>query len=129
MEIFNEHRVVGTLDPFYETGTEGVIWAIVDDERYGIESLVPLLDGDYIFIEDLEGDIIWEGVVKLNYRTNWRERSDDGYGQQSVLGYWVHGLQEDIEPETWATWFFEGRRAVLIKGGFEDGTPVTNRFE
>lgn len=125
MEICNENRVVGLLDPFFETGTEGIIWSVVDNDLDGIGALVPLLDGDYLFVEDLEGSIIWEGEVQFEYTTNYRQRGYNGCGQQAVLGYWVHGLQEGVEPETWATWFFEGRRAVLIKGGFTNGTPTT----
>ena len=124
MEICNENRVVGLLDPFFETGTEGIIWSVIDDDARGYDALAPLIDGDYLFIEDLERAIVWEGEIKFEYTSNYVKRGASG-GQQAVFGYWVHGIQEGVEPETWATWFMEGRRAVLIKGGFNDGTPTT----
>lgn len=112
------NRISGFLDPFFETGSEGVHWSLVNDDPSltGYAKLNVLQDGDYLFIEDGEGGIVWEGEVKLEYKRNYKPYpSNPVYGQQEVFGYWVHGFQESEEPETWATWFFEGRRAVLVK--------------
>ena len=119
------NRIAGILDPFWETGTEGVIWAVINDDPklQGYEKLTILTDGDYLFVEDGEGGIIWEGEIKLEYERKYRPfPNNPESGQQEIFGYWVHGFQESEEPETWATWFFEGRRAVLIK---KDYAPIT----
>jgi hypothetical protein len=110
-------RIIGVLDAFFETGTEGTLWAIIDNDKTGYEALNILKDGDYLFVEGDGGDIVWEGEVKLDYEVNYEPYpSRPEFGQQCVLGYWVHGLQEGLPPETWATWFFESRPAVLLRG-------------
>lgn len=115
------NRISGFLDPFSETGTEGIIWSLVNDDATlsGYEKLTFITDGDYLFIEDGEGGIVWEGEVTLEYERRYKSYpGNPEYGQQEVFGYWVHGFQASEEPETWATWFFEGRRAVLIKKNY-----------
>jgi len=111
----NTKRIVGMLDAFFETGTEGVLWAILDNDLTGYDALNILKDGDYLFVEDGLSQIEWEGTVKLDWKINWREfPQNPGHGQQEVYGYWVHGIQEGLDPALWAKWFFEGRRAVAI---------------
>ena len=114
----DQKRITGTLDAFWETGTEGVHWAILDNALAGYDALNILRDGDYLFIEDTNGQIEWEGTIKLDWKTNWREYPQNPpYGQQEACGYWIHGIQEGLDPELWAKWFFEERRAVaLIQG-------------
>lgn len=108
---------VCTLLAFYETGTEGVFWSICDNNKTGYDALAPLKNGDYLFVEDGKGKIEWEGTVALDYDTNRISRpTNPNYKQQSVAGYWVHGLQIGVDPELWASWFLEERPAVVIKG-------------
>jgi hypothetical protein len=108
---------VGVLDAFFETGTEGVLWSIFDNDLQGYEALNILKDGDYLFVEDGKGEIEWEGIVSLDWDIRYRPYpTNPEYGQQEVLGYWVHGLQRGIDPERWAKWFFESRPAVVIPG-------------
>jgi hypothetical protein len=120
------NRIVGVLDAFFETGTEGVVWSIVDNDKTGYEALSRIKDGDYLFVEDMAGNIEWEGKILLDWKSRMRPYpTNPESGQQEVLGYWVHGLQVGVEPERWAKWFFESRPAVVIPGE-RYGTP-TNR--
>lgn len=115
-------RVSGILDPFFETGTEGVIWSIYDPrcalgEPY--EGLHDLKNGDHLTVYERDGITVrWKGTIKLEYKRNWRPYPmNPQYGQQEVLGFWVHGLQEDLSPEDWARMFFDKLPAVLRRRG------------
>lgn len=104
----------GVLDAFWETGTEGVIWSVAVDGYEGYDSLFCLKDGDGLKIYGKDGEAVWTGVVKLEWKRNWQPfPMNPQYGQQAVLGYWVHGLQEDVEPEIWVRWFFEALRCEV----------------
>lgn len=125
----HRNRLVGTLDAYFETGTEGVLWSFLDNDKSGYAGLNVLKNGDYLFVEDGSGGIDWEGVVLLDIHKNKVPiPTNPEYYKQAVLGYWVHGLQHGVEPERWAKWFFESRPAVLIKGGLH-GNAAAPRGE
>ena len=104
----------GTLEPFFETGTEGVCWAFGQDGWPGYDGLHVLIDGDDLTVYADTGAVLWKGVVALA-RARRRTPAPDNpaYIQQEIFGFWVHGFQKDLEPETWARFFFERRRAAL----------------
>ena len=110
-------RLIGTLDAFAETGTEGIYWAFLDNAHTGYDSLNILADGDYLFVENGNGGIEWEGQIKLVYDTNLEPYpfNDRGDNWQRVLGCTVHGLQKNVDPLIWFDWFASSRPAVLIK--------------
>jgi len=112
-------EVRGFLTPFFETGTEGVVWSLDDPGLPGYDSLHPLMNGDELRILDDAGGTLWEGVVRLNRTTGLLPHYPGGEpAQQAVLGYWVDGFQEGMDPEAWSRLFFEGRRAVLREVGW-----------
>lgn len=101
--------VNGILDPFFETGTEGVVWAVDDPRKHGYDGLNYLENGDRLVVFEVDGVTIrWEGKVGLEYKRRWRPYPmNPEYGQQEVLGMWVHGFQRDLDPEVWARMFFD----------------------
>ncbi len=106
--------IKGELEAFWETGTEGVIWSLYDEHNKGYESLNCLKDGDYLEVYNDDGSILWEGEVKLEYKRRYRPFPlNPKYGQQEVFGMWVHGFQEDLDPEIWAKMFFDKKKAIL----------------
>ena len=114
-------RITGILEAFWETGTEGVHWAILDNDQTGYDALNILKDGDYLFVEDGKGMIEWEGEIKLEYERRYRPYPENPeWGQQEVFGFWVHGFQENVDPEIWATWVFQQRVASAIIKPEED---------
>ncbi len=122
MPKLTETRFVrGVLEPFFETGTEGVIWSVYDtsitnDEgKWTYDGLYCLQDGDKLTVYEPDGTTVrWQGTVKLEYKRNWQPYpGNPQYGQQAVLGYWVHGLQEDLPPEAWAQMFFDALPVLL----------------
>jgi hypothetical protein len=106
--------IYGRLEAFFETGTEGVVWSLHNPILPGYYGLVPLNDGDHLSVFDDSGNVIWQGVIKLEYERNYQQYPlNPSHGQQSIFGCWVHGFQSDVDPETWAAWFFDGYRAAL----------------
>ena len=114
-------RIVGVLEAFSEQGTEGIHWAIIDNDKTGWDSLIIVEDGDYLFVEDGNHGIEWEGNVQLQANINLEPFPFNNKEQtwQRVNNCTVHGLQKDVEPNVWFEWFVTNRPAVLIKGQFE----------
>ena len=108
----------GVLDPFFETGTEGVIWSVYEDGRTGYDGLNCLADGDYLRIFDKEDPtkVVWEGIIDLEWERNYRKYPlNPKYGQQEVGGFWVHGIQKpSASPD----------RAPLTRTGPVSGCPL-----
>lgn len=101
----------GKLEAYFETGTEGVIWSVYEDGKEGYEGLNCLQDGDYIKVFDPQEQVVFDGEVKLEWERNYRPYPRNPHlGQQEVGGFWVHGLQENIDPQTWSTWFHSAYR-------------------
>jgi hypothetical protein len=110
-------EIRGFLEAYFETGTEGVIWSVLDPGLPGYDGLHTLEDGDELHVLDGTGGILWEGVVRLDRYTGRLPRWPGGEPvQQAVLGLWVHGLQEGMDPEAWGRMFTEERRAILRHG-------------
>lgn len=108
--------IEGSLDPFFETGTQGIIWSLSELGK-GYEGLHSLKNGDYlkVFKKD-SGEILWQGVVKLEYERRLIPiPTNPQYKAQEVCGMWVHGFQDSLEPIVWAKMFFDGSKAQLIK--------------
>ena len=108
----------GELEAFWETGTEGVYWSMIDPSMPGYDGLWTLKDGDRLCVLAADDTMLWEGVIQLEYERNWQpyDEEDTEYGQQAVHGYWVHGLQQDVDPQEWADMFFLRHRALLDLG-------------
>jgi hypothetical protein len=115
------HKVRGRLDAFFETGTEGVIWSVIDPRLPAYDALWTLRDGDHLTIIGRQNETLWEGTIQLEYERNWEPYPHNPqYGQQAVGGFWVHGLQVDLAPDDWAIMFAERYRAIMIPGPHQD---------
>lgn len=113
--------ITGKLDPFFETGTEGVIWSFYEDGKNGYDGLNSLKNGDALKVYSSDDSILWEGIVNLEYKRRYRQYPlNPQYGQQEIFGYWVHGFQENLEPEVWGKMFLDTLKAELIKGNKND---------
>lgn len=99
--------ITGTLEAFWETGTEGIWWSVdeqlPDPENPNYRSrdgLHILKNGDHLVIRDDKKTVIWEGTIDFDYKTCVVK-----YGWQAVRGMYVHGVQKGVDPETWFDWF------------------------
>lgn len=109
--------ITGRLEPFFETGTEGVIWSLNDPSLPGYDGLRGLRNGDHLRIIGSDDATVWDGEIDLEYTRNWQPYPENpSHGQQAVSGYWVHGLQTTLDPERWGSYFFERYRGELTLG-------------
>lgn len=62
----------GSLEPFFETGTEGVIWAVTEYGRKGYDGLNILENGDKLTVYEnvTDGNIAWQGRVSFDCTQN-----------------------------------------------------------
>jgi hypothetical protein len=113
-------RVEGLLEEYFETGSEGVIWAVIDPEERGYESLHFIEEGDRLKILNELGHLIWSGTIRCDRKAGWRRYpSNPEYGQPCALGCWIHWTQKGFKPDDWARFFINrGKnplRAILRK--------------
>jgi hypothetical protein len=111
-------KVTGRGEAYFETGTEGVLWAVYDPNEKGYNGLYILKDGDELNIYDKNApdNILWSGIIKLEYET-YKQVLNKKYNtqQQSVCGFWVHGLQEGVDGTTWGEYFLKEYPMTLVK--------------
>jgi hypothetical protein len=106
-------RVVGTLDPYSETGTEGIVWSLTASGVPGYDALNCLKRGDGLLVYNPDGTALWSGDIDLEYKRCYQAfPMNPEHGQQAVNGMWVNGLQSDVDPQAWAGWFHAGLPAV-----------------
>lgn len=110
--IIYDVPIEGTLDWSYEPGSDGVRWAFTTDYSTATrpyQNLHILHDGDTLTILAEDGSVRWSGVISFEYETGWRpfsRRSEPGFGQQEVGGFWVNGVQRGWALADWADLFF-----------------------
>lgn len=128
--------VDGKLEPFFETGSEGIHWSLYDEKTPGYAGLYPLQNGDYLTVFGPDGEIVWLGEVRLEFERNYRSYpANPQYGQQCSFPYgpdgpglWVHGFQETLDPEAWSRMFQQCLRAKLVRKQ-QDETGPPDEFQ
>lgn len=105
----------GRFSDFFETGTEGSLWAL---ERFGLsgyEALVLLQSGDEIEVYDPSGTAVYSGIIEPDHNGNRMARLS-GRQQPTSNGRWVHWIQAGVDPGLWGSWFF-GRKysGILVR--------------
>lgn len=120
-------KVKGCGDAYWETGTEGVFWAILDQEKPEYDGLYILKPGDRLTIFDRSdtSKVLWSGVVDLEYESKQQHAiHNPSYVGQAVFNHWVHGLQRGLDAETWADYFFAGNPMKMERAcGWESFRP------
>ncbi|MDZ7726117.1 MAG: hypothetical protein U5L75_00870 [Candidatus Campbellbacteria bacterium] len=109
--------VQGILYAHFETGTEGVLWALSEDNKSGYDALHLIEEGDFLTIFNQDGQVIFSNWIVKDTETGKRAR---GFGsdieQQSAEGLWIHWIQKGWVPDDWAALFLsEKNRAELVK--------------
>lgn len=109
-------KIKGTLNPYFETGTEGVIWSLNEDYKNGYDALVILEAGDELTVFDNYGNIEYRGIVTPDYEMCLTtSRFNPAHVQPSVGGLWVHWLQSGLEPNLWLSYFTRNCRAEILR--------------
>jgi len=117
----------GTLEAYSETGTEGIIWALLKhtlppEGGHGYyDRLVCLEPGDHLIIYDKESFyydaekvIVWEGDHDVETESH-QETNDYGRTDQAIFNMWCHGLQKTPFVEQWALYFLREFPAKIVR--------------
>lgn len=109
--------IVGILDGYFETGTEGVVWSIYEDGGHGYSGLHTIRDGERLKVWDpITGRSVFDEVIRLDTKVGFKQYpSNPKYGQQAALGYWVHGIQTGWDPDEWAKLFFRADGETVFR--------------
>jgi len=114
--------VVGKLEGFFETGTEGVCWAVYEDGKTGYEGLHFIETGQHLKVWDpTNGRSVFDELICLDTKIGRRLLTDfhpgamKGIRQQCALGMWVHGIQSGWDPDEWAKLFFRAVGEIVFR--------------
>lgn len=112
-------KINGTLEAFFETGSEGINWMVYDEENKSYESIHPIKEGDFLKVYDFKDKLIFEGEIEYDLETNLFKPGECGnsypFPRQIVEYQYVHWLQKNYNPEEWANMFFNKYPAELTK--------------
>ncbi|MDO3382412.1 hypothetical protein [Gilvimarinus algae] len=108
--------LTGLLIEYFETGTEGVMWALMQDGKSGYEGLVLLEAGDHIEVFEIEGPKVYDGIVVPDTSIGAMQRPGSTLRQPVALGRWAHWIQSGFDADVWAGYFCSGKyRGVIHK--------------
>ncbi|MGE4313151.1 MAG: hypothetical protein AB7E85_02615 [Pseudobdellovibrionaceae bacterium] len=100
------HIIYGALDPFFETGTEGVIWSVQEFGNYGYAGLHCLKDGDKLTVYSvvLDGEVEWEGPVAFEdvmppLKVDWTD---------------LHQIPTHCDPRQWLRFSYDCRPVAIV---------------
>ena len=115
----------GTLQTWFETGTEGLLWVLYVDDEFkgkgdkllGYDDFALIEQGDHLTIYGHDGKMIFEGEIVPDFEEGRQKLPNSEYGQPVALGYWIHWTQRGWRADAWARLFFSEPplRAELIK--------------
>lgn len=96
--------IYGALEPFFETGTEGVVWSVHEYGKPGYEGLYYLKGGDRlrVYSSVRNGEVEWEGAVDFGPESVFNT------GHTEVMRQTNHMKVEDWLNMSWQ------RRPVVI---------------
>jgi hypothetical protein len=107
-------KIEGVLEAFWETGTESVMWAIIEDGKRGYDALKIIEGGDKFMIYAEDGPVQWSGIIEPDFEIGWQGYPrNPGYGQPIAHGMWIHWTQGGFQPDDRALLFFKEFRATL----------------
>lgn len=111
--MMTEYR--GVLTGYFETGLEGVMWAMKRDGLEGYGSLVMLEAGDYLEISSKDNEVVFSGVIKPDKTVGRMPYFFSGRTQPSALGLWIHWTQEGFKPDDWAMYFMSEEYTGVLR--------------
>ena len=84
----------GVLFDWFETGLEGIVWALQVDGTKSYDGLRVIEEGDHLTIIGKKGRVLWQGIIRCDRKTGRIPRlTNTTFKQQTALGYWIHWVQ------------------------------------
>lgn len=122
-DAFTMNVINGELEDFFETGCEGLMWALHEHGKVGYDGLHVINAGDHLTVFDESDEILFEGLIDPDYEIGHKPYpQNQKYSQPSALGLWIHWTQHGWQPDDWARLFvrYKGEKrltARLVKAG------------
>lgn len=108
----------GVLEGYWETGTEGVQWVLLEDGYSGYEAFREIEAGDHLTVYDDHDVVLFADTIKQDRKTGWRPYPlNPSCGQQCALGFWIHWIQQGWDPDAWAYLFLRDQLKPEDGGG------------
>ncbi len=96
----------GVLYGWSETGTEGMVWVLLEDGYSGYDAMRFVEEDDRLKIYGENGEVLFDGKIVEDRKAGWEEYpKNSGHGQPCALGFWIHWTQKGWEPDKWAALF------------------------
>lgn len=138
--VMNKYE--GVLYAWFETGLEGLVWTLLEDDKEGYDALHEIENGDRLIIyldgvsdgigfEGSNGEfftvkdgVLFDGIIDEDHEAGMTVSPfNPAHRQPSALGFWIHWTQKGWRPDSWASLFVRGEswgdwlplRATLIK--------------
>src|SRR5450755_215093 len=93
----------GVLDPWIETGTEGVVWTVYENGAIGYEGMIVLRNGDHLKVYDTDNKVLFDDIIQKDEKIGYAPYPmNPDHGQPSALGLWIHWTQSGWTPDNWA---------------------------
>jgi hypothetical protein len=109
-------QVEGTLFGWFETGLEGMVWALQLDNDPSYDGLFVIDDGDHLIIYSPSEEVLFNGYIVQDTEIGKTQRPFSRIMQPQAKGLWIHWTQKGYTPDDWAGLFLsEKYRAVLTK--------------
>lgn len=117
--------LLGTLEAFSETGSEGIVWAFSEAGKEGYDGFHTLKRGHILTVFNSYSDpsILWKGRVELDFKNRVEHikipagtlgfHRDIEFDAQRIGGASVRGLPETCDEDLWLYMFQSEKPALL----------------
>ena len=109
-------QVEGKLFGWFETGLEGMVWALQRDGTDGYDGLFIIEKGDHLVISSPSGQVLFDDYIVMDTDIGKELRPFSQLVQPQAKDLWIHWTQKGFVPDNWADLFInEVNRGLLTK--------------